>query len=48
MQYSISLLGYVFINKNSSTNAGGIGIYISNNLCFKKTSNAILPDSESL
>ena len=29
---NISLPGYVFIHENSSTNAGGIGIYISKNL----------------
>ena len=45
---NISLPRYVFIHKNSSTNAGGVRIYISINLCFKKTFNAKLPHSESL
>ena len=45
---NISLPGYVFIHENSSTNAGGVGIYISRNLCFEKNFNGILPDSESL
>ena len=29
---NISLTGYVFIHNNSSTNAGGVGTYISKNL----------------
>ena len=45
---NISLPGHVFIHENFSTNAGGVGIYISKNLCFEKISIAKLPDSESL
>ena len=41
---NISLPGYSFIHENSSTNAGGVGIYILNNSCFEKK----LPDNESL
>ena len=32
--FNISLQGYVFIHENFLTNAGGVGIYIYNNLCF--------------
>ena len=43
-----SLPGYAFIHENSSTNAGGVGIYISKNLYFEKNFNGILPDGESI
>ena len=45
---NISLPGYLFIHENSSTNAGGVGIYISKILCFEKIFNSTFPDSESL
>ena len=45
---NISLPGYAFIHENSSTNAGGVGIYISKKLGFAKIFNGILPGSESL
>ena len=40
---NISLPGYAFIHENSSTDAGGVGIYILKNLCFEKIFNDILP-----
>ena len=45
---NISFPGYVFVHENSSTNAGGVGIYISKNLYCEKNFNSKLPDSESL
>ena len=45
---NISLPGYVFIHENSSTNAGGVGIYSSKNLYFDEIFNLKLLNSESL
>ena len=45
---NISVPGCVFVHENSLTNAGGVGICISKDLCFEKISNAELSDGESL
>ena len=46
---SISLPGYIFLHKNSVSNAGGVGVYISDLLRFNEiTFKATFPGCESL
>ena len=46
---SISLPGYIFLHKNSVSNAGGVGVYISDLLQFNEiTFKATFPGCESL
>ena len=42
------IFGYAFIHENFSTNADGVGNYVSKNLCCEKIFDGILPDSKSL
>ena len=50
IQHKPYITGYDFINKNSLTNAGGVGFFIKSNLSFKivNTYDLKLPDCEDL
>jgi len=49
LRENVSIFGYTFLHQNSLTNAGGVGIYISNTLQFEEIDlNANLLGTENL
>ena len=43
-QKSMNIPGYAFVNTNSKTQAGGVGLYLSNNLEFSRRSDLDISD----
>ena len=40
----MNIPGYAFVNTNSKTQAGGVGLYLSNNLEFSRSSDLDISD----